>query len=212
MTLEQSDAVDCVHFFTQQFWLEGQWRDACRLPLMRPRKIKITLRHTDWWVWEFGAKFGIDPRLAGRVPWDEMGREPREDDVDVGFGCQFRHLRGLLELEMEFETTQSRLAEMEAIVQRALSWRFETCDGNVLSTEGTSVVRRLWSVGQPWCHQYYRDNDWQGLESGGTSGLSGVGLRSDSAAIAYIVFSVTWRAQPPAQEPTASVKDVAKAG
>jgi len=130
MTSQQRDAVDCVHFFTQQFWLEGQFMDACRIPLMRPRKLKITLRHTDWWLWEYRAKLGIDPRLAGRVPCNEMGREPRADEVQLGFGHQFRYLRGLRELEMEFETTQSKLAELGAIVQRALVWKFDLHDGN----------------------------------------------------------------------------------
>lgn len=160
MKSRQRNAVDCVHFFTQQFWLEGQFRDACRSPLMCPRKIKITLRHTDWWLNEYGAKLGIDPRLANRVPWNEMGREPRADEVQLGFGYQFRHLRGLRELEMEFETTASKSDELKAIVQRALAWKFELCDGSFLSTEGTSVSKSWWRRGEPWRQLSYLNDDW----------------------------------------------------
>lgn len=170
MTPQQLDAVDCVHFFTQQFWLEGRFADACRLSSMRPRKIKITLRHSDWWVWEVQAKLGIDPRLAGRVMWDEMGRKPRTDEGELGFGYQFRHLHGLRELEMEFETSPLQIAELENIVQRALAWRFDLLDGNVLSTEGTAVVRYLWVVGMLRGQQCYFHDDWYpGFDAGSSS-------------------------------------------
>ena len=226
MTSEQLEAVDTVHFFTQQFWLEGQFRNACQIPSMRPRKIKITLRRTDWWVWEAKAKLGIDPRLAGRVPWSEMGREPVPDELEVGFGYPFRYLRGLRELEMEFETTQSQMAELEAIVQRALAWEFDLHDGSVLSTEGTAVFERMWRCGEPGRQQYYLNDDWHsGVDQGAISEGAGPTSASNSvpnpnhtqnseptegveaapvlaqesathSGITYVVFNVTWRAQP----------------
>ncbi|KAJ4496808.1 hypothetical protein C8R41DRAFT_824818 [Lentinula lateritia] len=51
-TEEQKDRVDRVHFFTQQYYLEGDFPEICKLPAMRPRSLKITLRHGDWWWWE----------------------------------------------------------------------------------------------------------------------------------------------------------------
>ncbi|KAF9077062.1 hypothetical protein BDP27DRAFT_1313061 [Rhodocollybia butyracea] len=49
---EQKDHVDRVHFFTQQYYLEDEFPRICALPNMRPRSLKITLRHGDWWFWE----------------------------------------------------------------------------------------------------------------------------------------------------------------
>ncbi|KAF9077065.1 hypothetical protein BDP27DRAFT_1313068 [Rhodocollybia butyracea] len=49
---EQKDHVDRVHFFTQQYYLEGEFPRICALPNMRPRSLKVTLRHGDWWNWE----------------------------------------------------------------------------------------------------------------------------------------------------------------
>ncbi|KAI9873214.1 MAG: hypothetical protein M1830_000705 [Pleopsidium flavum] len=159
MTPQQQNAVDCVHFFTQQFWLEGQWDDACRIPEMRPRKIKITLRHADWWCWEYKEKLGIDPRLPGRVKWQEMGKEPGLDEIKRAWGYHFRHLRGLREFEMELETIESNKDQLDAIAQRGLAWKFDLCDGSVLSTEGTSLIEHSWKGVAPVEVSYW-DADW----------------------------------------------------
>jgi len=171
MTPQQQDAVECVHFFAQQFRLEGQWDDVCCIPEMRPRKIKITLRHAAWWCWEFKEKLGIDPKLPGRVKWDEMGREPVMEEIQRGWGYHFRHLRGLRELEMELETIESNKDQLDAIAQRALAWKFDLCDGSVLSTEGTDVIRHSWNGVAP-VEAIYWDADWddQGSDEDRTEG------------------------------------------
>lgn len=144
MTPQQQDAVDTVHFFTQQFWLEGDWAATCRISEMRPRKVKITIRHSDWWCWESEEKLGIDPRLPGRVDWDQMGNEPVRDEFERAWGYQFRHLHGLRELEMELETIASNKDQLDAIAQRALDWKFDLSDGNVLSAQGTEMAKYTW--------------------------------------------------------------------
>ncbi|KAK0211889.1 hypothetical protein IW262DRAFT_1301352 [Armillaria fumosa] len=73
MVEEQQDAVDCVHFFTQQYWLEQAFPTACLIPEMRPRKLKVTIRHSDWWHWE-------DNQL--RLEEFEMELETFERDQD----------------------------------------------------------------------------------------------------------------------------------
>ena len=46
--------VDTIQIFAQLYWLEQQFPAECRrlstLPL--PRRLKITVRHSDWWYWE----------------------------------------------------------------------------------------------------------------------------------------------------------------
>ena len=51
-TEEQKAAVVEVHFFTQLYWLEHEFLEVCKLPSMRPKYMKITVRHGDWWNWE----------------------------------------------------------------------------------------------------------------------------------------------------------------
>ncbi|KAF8967017.1 hypothetical protein BDZ97DRAFT_1756108 [Flammula alnicola] len=65
MTHEQQDAVANVHFFTQLYWLEGTFSEVCKIPQMRPKHIKITIRHSDWWNWETNSP------LAMRKEWSD---------------------------------------------------------------------------------------------------------------------------------------------
>jgi hypothetical protein len=50
MTPEQRAAVSDVHLFTQMYWLEGITNFFPKE--IRPRHLKITIRHSDWWNWE----------------------------------------------------------------------------------------------------------------------------------------------------------------
>jgi hypothetical protein len=50
MTPEQKAAISDVHLFTQMCWLEGTTNFFPKD--IRPRHLKITIRHSDWWNWE----------------------------------------------------------------------------------------------------------------------------------------------------------------
>lgn len=46
--------MDTVHFFTQLYWLESGFTPTVSevRHIMLPRRLQITVRHSDWWYWE----------------------------------------------------------------------------------------------------------------------------------------------------------------
>lgn len=123
MAKEQQDVVGCVHFFAQQFWLEQTFSGVCLIPEMRPRKLKITIRHSDWWYWE-------DNRLLL---------------LKDGWTNKMSLLRRLEEFEIELETFERDKDQMLAIAQRIRNWRINLWDGRILSTEGCPLVHDKWT-------------------------------------------------------------------
>jgi hypothetical protein len=168
---DQLALVRKVHLFTQQFWLEGELQRVCKLWVMQTiEKMKITLRRGDWWYWEDGALLGINPQRGSAdprrmkadwkaeakgavIPWDENA-----------WGCAFKHLRNLQELELEFETTVYEEKQLQDIVEHAKAWRFPMGDGRVLSAAGQKVHRStwrgpmcVWSGRCPGCGEYRKN-------------------------------------------------------
>ncbi|RAL02797.1 uncharacterized protein BO80DRAFT_18374, partial [Aspergillus ibericus CBS 121593] len=150
MTPEQRGVVREVGFFTQQFFLEGRWGEILRSLRdadgegqlgkaggggggggggVRPRKITLTLRHSDWWFWERNEELGIDPFRAGRVSARQMrsgsgqGQKGGQMD-DRAWGNQFVNVPGLETLVVEFETVMRKRDQLDWIVQMAAGWRF----------------------------------------------------------------------------------------
>ncbi|KAG7441502.1 uncharacterized protein BT62DRAFT_937016 [Guyanagaster necrorhizus] len=122
MTKEQQDVIDCVHFFTQLYWLEGTFPAACSIAEMRPRKVKITIRHSDWWYWENNHLLVLKD----------------------GWTNEIRLLKRLEEFEIELETFERNKDQMLAIAQRIRNWNIDLWDGRVLSTKGHSLVHDHW--------------------------------------------------------------------
>jgi hypothetical protein len=157
MTNEQRTAVQSIHFFTQQFWLEHNLRrwithevsSSHRLGnSTRGLKIRVTMRHTDWWHWSSYSTIGIDP-FGGIHPSlsamkDKTTCQPEKDPN--AWGCQLEKLISpLRDLEFEFETHQSRKEQLDTIVSYARTWRFLSEDGMVhLTTEGMPEVSYRW--------------------------------------------------------------------
>ncbi|KAK0451347.1 uncharacterized protein EV420DRAFT_713238 [Desarmillaria tabescens] len=123
MNEKQQDTVDRVHFFAQLYWLEATFPLSCTIPEMRPRKLKITIRHSDWWYWE------NNHLLVLRVAWTD----------------KIRLVKRLEELEIELETIERDKDQMLAIAQRIRSWKIDLWDGRVLSTEGRSLIHDQWT-------------------------------------------------------------------
>jgi hypothetical protein len=88
MTLDQRKAVVDVHLFTQLFWLEGTFPNICNE--MNPKRIKITVRHTDWWFWENNT------RLIMKTGW----------------GDDLKSIKELEVLEVELETMERDKAQV----------------------------------------------------------------------------------------------------
>lgn len=89
-TEEQKAAVVQVHFFT--YWLERETLEICKVPSMRTKHMKITIRHGDWWNWE------INKRLSMQSRW-----------VD-----NLKFVEGLQSLEVELETMERDRAQVRS--------------------------------------------------------------------------------------------------
>lgn len=146
LTSHQRTSVQQVHLFAQQFWLEALDLSSDRIAT---RKIKLTLRHQDWYFWEDGEHLGICPWLPGRAEAEDMERErdtvpslPQDLDRYVGWGRQFEFVHGLEELEIEFETLKVlKEDEMDPIVAFAKQWQFPLMKGGVLEWDEASGIR-----------------------------------------------------------------------
>ena len=58
MTPEQKAAVSDVHLFTQMYWLEQTSNFVPKE--IRPRYLKITIRQSDWWNWEYNIALKME--------------------------------------------------------------------------------------------------------------------------------------------------------
>ncbi|KAJ5358511.1 uncharacterized protein N7496_010924 [Penicillium cataractarum] len=171
MTAKQRAQVRHIHLFTQQYFLEDNWwtriwagtltntghRGSERAPAypIAPKKLTITFRHTDWWFWENNDPLGIDPFRSGRTRAHEMGRPMRgvdEHEVNRAWGNQFIAMPGLEELVIEFETIMRKRDQLDAIIQRALSWKFPV-----------QLEKRLYLVAEPTSRSAYT---WVGAKEG----------------------------------------------
>ncbi|OQE38059.1 hypothetical protein PENCOP_c009G03078 [Penicillium coprophilum] len=138
MTPKQRAQVQHLHLFIQQYFLEDNnwsqiWNgliigsnepslpEECRIA---PKKITITLRHTDWWFWENNDPLGIDPFRPGRTHAAQMGEAVSADDAARSWGNRFSSIPCLEELVIEFETIMRKRDQLDAILQSALEWKF----------------------------------------------------------------------------------------
>lgn len=94
MTAEQINAIDTIHLYVQQAYLERC--DPFAAAPISCKNFKITLRYSDWWSWESAVnsddKLGICPWRSGRTTREEMEAEPREQDIRrryVLFPCNY---------------------------------------------------------------------------------------------------------------------------
>ncbi|KAJ5158767.1 uncharacterized protein N7500_008418 [Penicillium coprophilum] len=137
MTPKQRAQVQHLHLFTQQYFLEdndwsqiwngliissnGPGLPECRIA---PKKITITLRHTDWWFWENNDPLGIDPFRPGRTHAAQMGEAVSADDAARAWGNRFSSIPCLEELVIEFETIMRKRDQLDSILLSALEWKF----------------------------------------------------------------------------------------
>ena len=209
MRLSQRNAIQRVHLFTQQYWLEDwknqwlafsqSWPDGC------PPNLKITIRHTDWWYNLLGenSPLALDPKRKGRakgVDW-----VPEAEPFQAGsWGQRLENMKGLRQLELELETVEAKRAELDVIIGRAHTWKFLLGDGRVLVLDEGATRKDTWTGSR----------HFKGLNA--TSVPAGLQLRQRSTAsfasfskrrvnsdpeilrpedtLDYYVVTLTWRA------------------
>jgi len=119
---EHRDHVEKVHFFTQQWYLEGRFPQQCLLESMRPRVLHITLRHGDWWYWEDNNPLDLKP----------------------GWAANLKNIERLQELVLELETMERDKAQIYAIAERVKKEKIPLSGGRVLSAADVPLVKRDW--------------------------------------------------------------------
>lgn len=150
MKLSQRNVVQFVHLFTQQFWLEdwkNQWLAfTTSWPEGGPRKIRITIRHTDWWYNLLGenSPLALDPKRKGRARVGDWVSDDQPYESG-SWGSRFANLKGLKVLEMELETIEAKRTELDTIIERARSWKFPLGDGNALVMDEGSTEKSVWT-------------------------------------------------------------------
>ena len=222
LKLEQRLAIQYVHIFAQQHWLEGwnyQWSEYCKswskfaVPSRteevdpngcdHPPSLKITIRHTDWWYFLLGrhSPLALDAKRCGRA-WPTRW-VPEEEPFEPGsWGSQFSRLRGLQTFELEMETITSKRQELHEVIDKAKCWRFPLGDGNVLLCDRDAVKTETWTGSK-----HFRSQPANlGIEPSSRSN-SEVGIRDATASsdhadsligdrLDYVVVTLVWRAHP----------------
>ncbi|KAF8850935.1 hypothetical protein BDZ45DRAFT_661257 [Acephala macrosclerotiorum] len=170
MTSWQLKLVKEVHLFTQMYWLEGQFIGLCgQMYMSNVEKLKLTIRRGDWWWNERNVALYIHPkrtiRSAGEmlVSINQEKTNSPEAFLENAWGSAFKRLPSLKELEIEFETSDDKKAELEQIVDWAKTWKFPMKDGKVLSADGLDVKKKSWEGGMtfwsdrcPYCGSHNR--------------------------------------------------------
>jgi hypothetical protein len=153
LTAEQRGAVGELHFFFQQFYLESvKFSPPLDPESSRPiaaRKLKVTMRHQDWYWWERNEKLGLCPWNRGRTLWNQMDTPMPKTRMELvasqGWGAQLQYIQGLQEFELEMETLIEKKWQMDGIVERAKRWIFPLKDDKVLRWDnGAGIKESRW--------------------------------------------------------------------
>lgn len=153
LTAEQRGAVGELHFFFQQCCLEiVRFSPPLDPDSGRPvaaKKVKITIRHQDWYWWEHNEKLGLCPWKRGRTEWHQMDtpmpRTRMEWLSSQGWGAQLQYIQGLEELELELETLVEKREQMDGIVERAKKWIFPLKENKFLIwDDGAGIKESCW--------------------------------------------------------------------
>src|SRR5258706_11202337 len=111
MNVEQRAAVETVQLYAQQFALEALgWESEIitkdqRTHGVLPKRLIISVRHSDWWEWELDTPLCMDELRYG-ISWRES----------------FKSIPSLEEFVMELGTLERRKAGMGIIAERSGEW------------------------------------------------------------------------------------------
>lgn len=156
----QREKIQQVHIFAHQYWLEDwnkQWHGYCQSWSAQnygiglggdehPERLKITIRHTDWWYFLLGenSPLALDPKFEGRAPAGSW--IPNEAPfMPNSWGSRFRLLKGLKVFELELETLERKADELDEVVARAYDWRLPLMDDQVLVCDQDATQYTRWT-------------------------------------------------------------------
>ncbi|KAF5364506.1 hypothetical protein D9757_011970 [Collybiopsis confluens] len=172
-TEAQRDHVDRVHFFTQQFYLERNFPNVCLVPAMRPRSLKITLRHGDWWNWE------TNNPLKLRNGWAD----------------KLESIARLEEVILELETMERDKAQINAIAERVRKETYPASNGRIFTARGNPLVRSEWMGPNRLSNLFFdsSQNKWVARNLKAEENVPDPGLK-------YCIVCIKWTARTKDEE------------
>ncbi|ETS74757.1 hypothetical protein PFICI_13241 [Pestalotiopsis fici W106-1] len=110
--------------------------------------LRITIRRSSWRFWRENGPYVISPfrRISKSTNMKELMAERTGDMVidDRAWGMAFQHLPNIKSVTIEFEVTEDKREELEAIVDWAKTWKFPLSGDRHLSAEEQRIERMSW--------------------------------------------------------------------
>ncbi|KIX09681.1 uncharacterized protein Z518_00762 [Rhinocladiella mackenziei CBS 650.93] len=203
---EQQKAVQVIHIFAQQYFLEGLGsRPQLEGFSFGTRLFHLTLRHSDWWSWESPVesndRLGICPWRENRTSCQQMLAEPAQPSLSYikarmipsTWGGQICRIQGLRELKMEFETSEVKRSQLQVVVERAKHWKFPLAGENFV----------LEWIGE------LKESSWEGLLNlkDDYQVLREQPISEDAPKQKYYVVRMVWRASSATPEQLEDLED-----
>jgi len=137
---EAPKEVEHVQIFAQIHRLEnsGKFGAVCDMPFFKPRRMTVTIRHTDFANWEGKADLTIDGT------WIQQATLPESVN----------------EVYIEFENTVERQDQVDFLAdQAALLWYFKRKDDAVLVADAKEKIVMRWTRGSTWAGKRWRRHE-----------------------------------------------------
>ena len=115
-----------VRVFAQLYILEpgDAFQRVLNTRLLRPRRVRLTLRYTDFWHWEDNRRLYVYGRWVARTRFPDCVRA----------------------FVVDFESLERRKGEVDIIVEQAIErWMFQRKDGRVLKARSEEVAVSKWT-------------------------------------------------------------------
>ncbi|KAL9620976.1 MAG: hypothetical protein Q9160_004494 [Pyrenula sp. 1 TL-2023] len=169
-----------IHIFVQQFRLEGPLKRIFLDSNFRPARLKLTLRHTDWWNWEQSRPLCLDPKQPGQ-PSRANYVAPHQPFNSWSWGVCLASINGLQTFVLELETVNTKKNELDDIVHRAQDWVFPMHDGAFLICDPLSRKVTTWKG----IDRFYElsQETWRPAGRG----------EGDAPELTYYVVELMWR-------------------
>lgn len=135
--------IQQIQIFAQAWSLEPGYelRRILRIPHLLPKTVTITLRHTDMWYWESDTPIRLRTGFVGRV----------------------RFPASVTRVEMQFESTERRKAQIDYMAEQAASqWYFKRSDKIHLVARSLSTITR-WTGPSTWNDERWVNDEDESL-------------------------------------------------
>ncbi|KAL0571981.1 hypothetical protein V5O48_009983 [Marasmius crinis-equi] len=118
---QHTNLINRVHIFALSHWLEHHFKPLTLMPTFRPRSLHITIRPTDWWLWDEGYPPSLRPAWLAFL----------------------KNVERLEEFILEMESIDRDKHKLHKIAEDAGKLHFDLADGRTLEPSGT-LIKGQW--------------------------------------------------------------------